>query len=407
MGTLEDGINWYNSALIRGRPGGEQIGWTSDTLEKGFNNARHKLDGLAGRKDVKFRIAYGSDGSTLRDGIAFDNIWIGSKTRKVLIEHFTNISSRISSNTNQLVDTIAKSNPDDVIYIQYHTNFPGNDQYYNDNPEDASARILYYGLSRTPYSFIDGGSDHDNYASLYDYSISSIDANEVARRSLINTLFDIDINADATEGVLTVNGTIKALDEVNAENLTLYLAVTEKENREEEAANGDTVFMNVFRKMIPDAGGLNLKKSWTKDEIVTVPSQSWMIENIRDNSKIEVIAFLQNNVTRVVYQAASVRDLDIGVGIGELPMAGKINFALYPNPAVNKLTIDFREPLTGDADIRIYDLQGNIVSVYMAGSDITQFTIDNLNLKQGIYLVRISGKGRDLGFRKLVVNGRL
>ncbi len=407
VGTLEDGINWYNSALIRGRPGGEQIGWTSDTLEKGFNNARHKLDGLAGRKDVKFRIAYGSDGSTLRDGIAFDNIWIGSKTRKVLIEHFTNISSRISSNTNQLVDTIAKSNPDDVIYIQYHTNFPGNDQYYNDNPEDASARILYYGLSRTPYSFIDGGSDHDNYASLYDYSISSIDANEVARRSLINTLFDIDINADATEGVLTVNGTIKALDEVNAENLTLYLAVTEKENREEEAANGDTVFMNVFRKMIPDAGGINLKKSWTKDEIVTVPSQSWMIENIRDNSKIEVIAFLQNNVTRVVYQAASVRDLDIGVGIGELPMAGKINFALYPNPAVNKLTIDFREPLTGDADIRIYDLQGNIVSVYMAGSDITQFTIDNLNLKQGIYLVRISGKGRDLGFRKLVVNGRL
>jgi hypothetical protein len=406
VGTLEDGINWYNSALIRGRPGGEQIGWTSDTLEKRFNIARHKLDGLEGTMDVKFRIAYGSDGSTLRDGIAFDNIRIGSRTRKVLIEHFTNISSKTSSNTNQLVDTIAKSNPDDVIYIQYHTNFPGTDQYYNDNPGDASARILYYGLSRTPYSFIDGGSDQDNYASLYDYNISSIDANEVARRSLINTLFDININADATEGVLTVIGTIKSLDKVTAENLTLYLAVAEKENREQKAANGDTVFMNVFRKMIPDAGGINLKKTWTKDEIVTVPSQSWMIENIRDNSRIEVIAFLQNNVTRVVYQAASVRDLDIGVGIGDSPMAGNINFALYPNPAVNKLTIDFREPLSGDTDIRIYDLQGNIVSAYMAGSDRTQFTIDNLNLQQGIYLVRINRKGLDMGFRKLVVAGR-
>ena len=88
VGTLEDGINWYNSALIRGRPGGEQIGWTSDTLETRFNNARHKLDGLEGKIDVKFRIAYGSDGSTMRDGIAFDNIWIGSRTRKVLVEHF-------------------------------------------------------------------------------------------------------------------------------------------------------------------------------------------------------------------------------------------------------------------------------------------------------------------------------
>ncbi len=86
-------------------------------------------------------------------------------------------------------------------------------------------------------------------------------------------------------------------------------------------------------------------------------------------------------------------------------MAGKLNFALYPNPAVNRLTIDFREPLAGDADIRIYDLQGNIVSAYIAGSDIAQYTIDNLNLKQGLYLIRISRGGINLGFRKLVVAG--
>jgi|WetSurMetagenome_2_1015567.scaffolds.fasta_scaffold00006_23 hypothetical protein len=407
-GSLSDGINWFNSALIKGRPGGGEMGWTSDTLETQYNSVKHKLEGLEGKTDVTFRIAYGSDGSTLRDGLAFDNIFIGSQTRKVLIEHFTNLSSSASSNTNSLADTIAGGNPQDVAYIQYHTNFPGRDSYYDANSGEASARILYYGLSRTPYSFIDGGSDFANYASRYDFSTSLafLDSNEVARRSLINAPFDINLKAVATEGVLTVDAVVKARSDRSVKNLTLFIAVVEKENNDATAANGDNSFRNVFRKMIPDAGGKDLKKVWLNGDSVVIPDQSWMIENIKDNSKIEVIAFLQNNVTREVYQAASVPNIDIGTGINDTPVAGKLHFALYPNPAVNKLTINFGKPLTGNTDIRIYDLQGSIVSEFKTGTDRTFFTIDDLNLNQGIYLIRISQGGTDLGSRKLVITGR-
>ncbi|MDQ1331985.1 MAG: type sorting protein, partial [Bacteroidota bacterium] len=58
-----------------------------------------------------------------------------------------------------------------------------------------------------------------------------------------------------------------------------------------------------------------------------------------------------------------------------------------------------------DADIRIYDLQGVIISTYKVASGESIFTIDDNRLRAGIYLVRITCGGVDLGFRKLIVAG--
>jgi len=228
---------------IRVAPGGSQLGWTTiGTPDNGWVKAIHTLDELKDQTDVKLRMAYGSDGSSnVRDGIAFDDIWIGDRNRNVLLEHFTNITDVSSSNANALVNTITDNKKEDVINIQYHTNFSGTDPYFSDNPADASARILFYGLTRAPYTFIDGGT--------------------------------------------------------------------------------------------------------------------------------------------------------------------KTDFALYPNPAVNKLTIVFEELLPREADIRIYDMRGVVIALYRAVSGILQFSIDDLKLKGGIYLVRITSGAADLGFKKLIVSG--
>lgn len=406
VGTLEDGIKWYNSATIKGRPGGEQIGWTSrtsDTLK--WAESRHKIDELEGTADVKFRIVYGSDGtSQYNDGIAFDDIWIGERTRNVLLEHFTNTSSVTGSEATEMINIIAKNNKKDVINIQYHTNFPGTDPYYDDNPGDASARILYYGLLKAPYSFIDGGYDKYSYANLYDYILADIDSNDVNRRSLINPFFKITLNSEISGGILTVNGQLTALTNINTENLTLYIAVTEKENDEHGGANGETTFYNVFRKFIPDAGGLNLNKSWTKGEVFTITDQSWVISNIKNSADIEVIAFVQNNISKELYQASSQVKNSVVVGIEDL-LQGKGNqFALYPNPAVNKITVSFKEPLVRETEIKIYDLQGIIMCSFKAESGVAEYIIENPGLKPGIYLVRVSAKGFVPGFRKLIIS---
>jgi hypothetical protein len=405
VGSLSDGINWYNSSLIKGKPGGNQmVGWTSVSQDIAWGQSSHTLDALSGKKDVKFRIAYGSDGTGVaNEGIAFDDIRIGQRTRKVLLEHFTNLSSKLSSSSNTTVTGLATRNKADVINIQYHTNFPGTDAYYNDNPGDASARFVFYGLSKAPYSFIDGGTGI-NYANVYDYVTTPIDTNDLARRSMVNPLFAITINSSVSGGIITINGQIKALQAINAQNVTLFVAVTEKKNTSQTGALGEKIFYNVFRKFIPDAAGISLQKVWATNDTYTLTDKTWPIAKIASSSDIEVIAFIQNNITKEIYQAQSNLQLNITVGLDNLPANKGKGFSLYPNPASDKLTIAFENKLEAETEVIIYDFKGTVIQTYKTGSGESEFTINGLGLKNGIYLVRIKSGGLDWGFKKLIIS---
>jgi gliding motility-associated-like protein len=76
VGANGDQNNWYTDDTINGNPGGQQEGW-SGTGAAGTNawvTARHALTGLGGQSNVIFRIAFGSDGSVVDEGFAFDDI---------------------------------------------------------------------------------------------------------------------------------------------------------------------------------------------------------------------------------------------------------------------------------------------------------------------------------------------
>jgi hypothetical protein len=408
LGTLNDGINWFNSTLIKGRPGGDQIGWTNDnTPDSTWIVASHKLDALKGKQDVKLRIAYGSDGTSAdNEGVAFDDIWIGERTRNVLFEHFTNSSSTAGRSSNVIVNAAASQIEKDVINIQYHTNFPGSDLFYSDNPDDASGRILYYGLSKTPYSMIDGGT-RTNYSNVYDYSIANLDTNDLNRRSLINPSFSIALSTEVNGGILSVNTNVTALENLNEENVTLYLAVTAKEIRLDNATpNGEKTFRNVFRKMIPDAGGFDMKKVWTKGDVVPLNEKTWTIEKVYNASDIEVIAYIQNNITKEIYQT-EIKSQNIGV-VGIEKLFGKTGpqFALYPNPATDRITLLFDKMPESGTNIWIYDFTGTVLKMYKTGSRQMEHSIDDLNLSNGLYLIKVFSEIFDFGYMKLVISGK-
>jgi hypothetical protein len=404
VGTINDGIEWYNSAVIRGEPGGNQLGWTTiGAYDTKWKESIHTLDELAGKTDVKFRMVYGSEGSfTSHDGFAFDNIWIGERNRNVLLEHFTNITSSESSSADALVNKIVSDKKEDVINIQYHTNFPGTDPFYENNPGDASARILFYGLTRAPYTFVDGGFSKNEFAGIFDNLLAPVDSNEVTRRSLMSSPFNISLEPEVFGGILTIKGKITALDTAHLENLTLFLVVTEKVNSfKYTGAMGETRFYNVFRKFIPDAGGITLKNSWAKSDSFIIPEKTWTIQSILDASDIEVIAFLQNTITKQIYQTSSIVEPNVIVGLENTPAAG--NFAIYPNPAKDRISINFSEPLKTDADIRIFDIRGVVVRTYRVGSGISSYTIENSGLKGGIYMLRVSLGKFETAFKKLII----
>lgn len=79
VGNAGDPFNWYTDNTINGNPGGQQQGWTgrNGTGSNGWVLAAHSLDTtVIGQANVRFRIAFGSDGSVHDDGFAFDDFTI-------------------------------------------------------------------------------------------------------------------------------------------------------------------------------------------------------------------------------------------------------------------------------------------------------------------------------------------
>ncbi len=406
LGTIGDGIEWYNSTLIKGRPGGDQIGWTTlQSADTGWVEARHRLDELNGRQDVKFRIAYGSDGTSQdNDGIAFDDVRIGARTRFVLLEHFTNNSSVSVVRANGIVNTVASQMENDVININYHTGFPGPDILYDENQSDMSARVLFYGLSKVPWSFIDGGTG-DEYAGVFDYVVADLDSIELNKRSLINPRFRIDINPVVSAGLLVVGANLTATENLNEENLTLYLSVTANEITSVSATNGETLFRNTLRKMLPDAGGINLPKVWTKGQEFTSADYTWKVTNIHDADDIRVIAFIQNNITREIYQATVSEITDVSVGIDDV-YGEEAGFILYPNPSSGRVALLFSDTPGPGAFVEITDQTGVARRKYSVDPGSETFVIDDHGLSNGVYIVRVISGNVIRGIRKLVVSGR-
>ncbi|MCA9322407.1 MAG: immune inhibitor A [Planctomycetes bacterium] len=74
VGGLLDTPNWFNDPSIDAAPGGQILGWSGST--GGWVNASHILTGLAGQPQVMIRVAFASDGSTVADGFAFDDVMV-------------------------------------------------------------------------------------------------------------------------------------------------------------------------------------------------------------------------------------------------------------------------------------------------------------------------------------------
>ncbi|MEZ4774923.1 MAG: PKD domain-containing protein [Bacteroidia bacterium] len=84
VGGLLDPVNWYTDNSVNGGqtggPCGQLLGWTgraaTNTGSQMWVTAQHKLNGLAGKPNVRFRICFASDFSNQYDGFAFDDIII-------------------------------------------------------------------------------------------------------------------------------------------------------------------------------------------------------------------------------------------------------------------------------------------------------------------------------------------
>lgn len=392
IGSLGEGINWYNSFQIAGNPGGQQIGWTAPSNglpDSGWVQAVHDLDFLAGEPDVRLRLAYGSNGTGLNNkGVAFNNLNIRERTRTVLLENFTNTSVSGSASANNIIGNVVQSKPNDISVINYHTGFQGVDPLNQHNKADPSARALFYGISGAPYAIMDGGLSGKG---RYDFMLEEFNVTDLNLRSFIAPAFNIKISQQSVDGIINIKLDLKALKNFSENELTLHVAVIESEIAAALVGlGGDVIFRNVVKKLLPDASGSRLPLIWSKDDSATY-NFFWNIANVFDIEKIGVVAFIQDEKSKEIHQSASNLKYIAPIGIEpglQTSIPGKVS--VFPNPVRDHLFISFEHELTIGAKLEIFSITGKlfISEILPAGNSLHY--LDTGILEKGVYVYRIS-----------------
>jgi hypothetical protein len=414
------GINWYNKRDVSSQPGGQDNFAWSDTT-KVWRNARFNLDKIPADKRalVVFRIAFASNDDNDNDktpygGFAFDEIFIGEKTRNVLVEHFTNdnwgpANAADESLQKMYDDQISERDSSDFILVQYHIATPVFDQLNKDNPGDQKARSQFYGVSQPPTTIMDGiqGQYFNTYFSgAYD----KITPEEIDRRALEDALFDIDIdsvqNAPGSDLQMNPRVTYTYMDAKNvlSEPVILQAALLER------GVNGNG---NVMRKLLLKSEGITVTKTWNKGDFALAGPEvtPYTIDvPIVNPDSLFILAWVQQrNEPKRILQSKIVPSKRkkgiIVVGVDDPVMAELNGLNIYPNPAKHRLNISTDIALKKNYTWKMVDQRGVTV---LSGDLQRSFTegpqqIDVSGLPNAIYIMSIQTGDTSVIYRKIAV----
>lgn len=393
IGNVNDGINWFNDYF--GTPGSQLQGWT-DITDREWLETRHILDFLKDEPLVQFRFNYVASGSAIGNkGIAVDDIKIVERNRTILIEHFTNMSEKSSAADNML-DNLASLSGPNVIDLQYHTS-DSLDPFYLQNPVIPDARQFYYGLNVIPFSVINGGSLSTQQI---DYVNTILSSAQIGIESLYDSEFNLKLTTMQDGNRLYAETIVTSVQDIPLTELSVRIAVIEPLIVESQASGEDSIFRNVVRAMLPNAAGNSLHKPWQKGETYRIV-EWWDIANILNPQGLKVVAFIQNEETRVIHQAA-IDTRGIVNALDESSANGIPELKIFPNPADDNLHIDFSTTDPGSYRIDLLNSVGAAVYSQRV-SAMMHHIIKVSNLPQGVYLLRVTSDFNRTEIRKIVI----
>jgi len=231
----------------------------------------------------------------------------GSAFPKVsLLERFTNAGcGPCATINNSWYNTLTRQMVADGIisHVIYNVDWPAaNDPMFLLNSGDNNSRRGLYGVNSVPWIQINGINTSTSQAAV-EGAVTSGNATfspfmiEIIAEKFSNNVLGISIKI-----------TRDSSDVTTFTNTRLFLALTERvvEYTSPPGSNGERIFYNVTRKMLPDAKGSAFEipapgESVTAD-LMYIPSNDFLSKVSLDS--IRVVAFIQNPETRVVYQSA-------------------------------------------------------------------------------------------------------
>ncbi|EAY26238.1 PKD domain-containing protein [Microscilla marina] len=407
LGAVGQGIAWYNTTPILGKPGdrfttsnGDAQGWSGKF--KGWRTARIALDraisnlpaAAANPNIIRFRFAFGSNpdnppGSTYQ-GITFDNFELRNRNRVALLEYFINQGiANAAIKSTQLAQVMSASSNSEIVSIHYHTSFPTIDEFNTENSKDPSARTLHYGLRNVPATVVNGRvKDSLSTAQLKD---------SLLKETLLPAAFAITIDPMQWQNKqLKISAKITALTAF--ERPVVFHAVIVDSSRV-ASSTGET-YAQVLRKMLPDAAGIFRGSVWQKGEVQTFGFSYNAGPTTTKSRNLKVLVFVADYQSRGIYQVATAnvpaqakRDVDESTvtGLNKQPKPNATGLLAYPNPVRQEVTLALPKGLTPSPDIRwqVMSVLGQVIKQGHWASRTHQHQIYLTDVPDGVYIVRV------------------
>lgn len=221
-----------------------------------------------------------------------------SVSKIVLLEDFANVSCDPCVISNKILHSLSEKYKNRIAIVKFPVNFPSpNDPFYLHAKDYAGKRSSYYKIFSAPTVIVDGTT-----RPIATDSTSIINAIE---SNLAKTpYFNISVTKTVANSQVSVNVALDKFSDAleNLENVVIHTVIIEKriEFQSPPGSNGEKIFYDVMRKMLPDADGTPLNLVNNKQTIST----SVATDPLWNKDQLQVIVYVQNKITKEIYQAA-------------------------------------------------------------------------------------------------------
>jgi hypothetical protein len=285
-----------------------------------------------------------------------------------------------------------------VAVIEYHYG----DTFTNTFSED---RIDYYNIFGFPTSIFDGtnqfsGGSHTE--SLYQYYLPIYES-----RKSIYTAYTIQVFGEHSENEYNLSiFANKVAPTPPYNNVVLQVVLTESDI--DFNWQGQTQVDFTERMMIPDQEGTILDFSTNNTQIINLNftmDTSWVPENC------ELVAFIQNNDGKEIYQGTKVKLLELSPFPSEVlnnMYSGPKVFSLtqnFPNPFNSTTVIKYTVPNQSMVTIKLYNSIGQeVMTLVKEVKDIGtyQVSLNASKLSSGVYIYQMTA-GNFVSSKKLIL----
>jgi len=217
----------------------------------------------------------------------------------VLLEDFANVSCVPCVTSDKIIESFLNGTyANKIAVVKFPTNFPSpNDPFYLANSNVCDSRMQYYNIIFAPTLIVDG--------ILRPAATDSVAVKERINERLIAAApFYITVEKSYQDSSLIVNINVRpvTLTGINLNDLVLNTIITENDIEFDEApgSNGEKVFYNVLRKVLPDENGI----SFSALPDTTFEWQTDLLSNW-NQANIHVVAYVQDVQTKEVLQTGS------------------------------------------------------------------------------------------------------